>query len=279
MYNVFATDPKWWGSPDRGSVPLGWTLSPALHKLGPVILDFLAETKTLNDDIIGAPSGVGYIYPSTWAPDRLRDFAALTGQYLEATSDAFGAPISAINVIGDPCEGGGYKQGCKGLMKPNKTSLAPILAQQAVDGIFWYVTWQYVRRFKAVALDKHIRCRYTFGAGYSGWHDIEWDDTTAKPIVGGRLSLWGESIAGTMLGVRPLVEQLKLQLFTGKISTKTDRSDGYSLIPVHAWSHNVSDVRAVAEALTESGHFEIVTPTQLLSMIRTNVNPPLFSET
>ena len=47
-----------------------------------------------------------------------------------------------------------------------------------------------------------------------------------------------------------------------------------SLIPVHAWSHNVSDVVAVAAALEATGHFEVVTPTALLKAVAQNVIPP-----
>lgn len=59
MYNAFATQPSWWGSPARGSVPLGWTLSPGLVELGPVILNYIARTASANDDLIAAPSGIG----------------------------------------------------------------------------------------------------------------------------------------------------------------------------------------------------------------------------
>jgi hypothetical protein len=59
LYNAFPTQPSWWGSPDRGSVPLGWTLSPGLVELGPVILNYIARTATANDDLIAAPSGIG----------------------------------------------------------------------------------------------------------------------------------------------------------------------------------------------------------------------------
>jgi hypothetical protein len=38
LFNNFVTDPNnWWGSPARGQVPLGWTLSPALVDLGPAV--------------------------------------------------------------------------------------------------------------------------------------------------------------------------------------------------------------------------------------------------
>jgi len=256
MYNAFARQATWWGSPDRGSVPLGWTVSPALHELGPVILDYLADTKTSNDDIVGAPSGVGYIYPSTWPAGPMADFATLTGRSLSATAKAYGSAVSAVNVIGDPCKGGVYVNHCPGLQAPNVTSLAPLLARPEIDGVFWY----------------------TFGAGYSGWHDTLWDSATKKPIIGARLSLWGEGKTGTMLGVKPMVTELSAQLLTGKISRSSTSANGYSLIPVHAWSHNVTDVRAVAEALEATGFFEIVTPSTLLANVRGNVKPPSVRE-
>jgi len=67
MYNAFATQQNWWGSPDRGTVPLGWTLSPGLVELGPVILNYLSRTATANDDLIAAPSGVGLVHTTLYA--------------------------------------------------------------------------------------------------------------------------------------------------------------------------------------------------------------------
>ena len=52
----------WWGSPDRGKVRLGWTLSPALVELGPVVLEYMRKTMSENDDFVGAPSGVGFAF-------------------------------------------------------------------------------------------------------------------------------------------------------------------------------------------------------------------------
>jgi len=46
-----------------------------------------------------------------------------------------------------------------------------------------------------------------------------------------------------------------------------DAAKGYSLIPVHAWSHNVTGVVAVAKALEATGNFEVLTPTELLAAV------------
>ena len=264
LFNAFPTGASWWGSPARGAVPLGWTLSPGLVALGPVVLHYLARTRTRNDDLVAAPSGIGYAYPSEWAAAPQRDFAALTGEALTRTSAALGgaAPggMRVVNVIGDPCVGGSYVPGCTGLWAPNMTALAPLLARPEVDGVFFY----------------------TYGAGYSGWSGTRWSAPVGggagkarrrKPVVGGRVSLWGEAASGTMLGVRPLVARLRALLAAGKISTDAGDADGYSLVPVHAWSHNVSDVALAARLLAATGDFEVVTPTALMQSVAANVAP------
>ena len=252
MFNNFATDTThWWGSPDRGKVKLGFTLSPALVEVGPVILEYLRRTKTDNDDFVGAPSGVGYIYPSVWPADKIAEFGTLTDLYMNKTSAAADHVVNTVNVIGDPCVGGTYIPGCKGLVSPNMSSLEPLLAQPSVDGVFWY----------------------TFGAGYAGWSDTMWSPTTKKPVVGARYSLWGEAKAGTMLGVKPLIFNMEKQLLERKIGIDPTQKNGYSLISVHAWSHNVTDVLQVATALEATGKFEVVTPSTLMASVIQHVAP------
>ena len=177
----------------------------------------------------------------------------VAGEGAHGCSGASGRTVNTINVIGDPCIGGTYVPGCKGLDAPNMSSLDPLLAQPSIDGIFWY----------------------TFGAGYSGWSGTEWSKTTKKPVVGGRLSLWGEAKTGSMLGVGPIILNMIKLLLLGKITTDPSLADGYSLIPVHAWSHNVSDVVEGATKLAATGDFEIVTPSELMAAVIKNVAPAM----
>eukprot|EP01044_Picomonas_judraskeda_P012838 COSAG03_NODE_1880_length_3396_cov_33.248408_5_plen_145_part_00 len=135
------------------------------------------------------------------------------------------------------------------------SAIAPILSQPNVDGMFWY----------------------TFGAGYSGWSGTEWhtsDGQRFKPVIGGRASLWGEGTSGSMLGVTPLIKLMERLLMEQKINTDATSADGYSLFPVHAWSHNVTDVVTVSERLEATGFFETVTPSELLQAVAQNVKPP-----
>jgi len=73
---------KLWNDPGRGSVPMGWTLSPAMLDAMPGALNYLWQSSTNNDNLISGPSGYGYTYPNTW-PDQnaLNQFVAKTEDY------------------------------------------------------------------------------------------------------------------------------------------------------------------------------------------------------
>jgi hypothetical protein len=62
--------PQKWLDANRGKVPIGWTLSPALVEVAPLILAYFRRTATANDVLVSGPSGLGYTYPQFW-PARL----------------------------------------------------------------------------------------------------------------------------------------------------------------------------------------------------------------
>lgn len=49
-----------WENPDRGIIPINWTISPALPDLGPGLLNYYYKTATPNDFFASGPSGLGY---------------------------------------------------------------------------------------------------------------------------------------------------------------------------------------------------------------------------
>ena len=184
-------------------------------------------------------SGLGYVYPATWHEAKFNIFARMTGEYLSETFLALGndnQKRGPLNIIG-----------AGNLASPNMSALQPLLQQDSVEGLFWY----------------------TFGAGYSGWNGTIFDRKSKKPVIGGRISLWGNASSGTMLGVNPMIEYFKMQLKKGIINTNASDVNGYSLVPVNVWSHTVDDVVKVAKALEQTGNFEIITPTTLLDEVRT----------
>ena len=52
----------------RAPSQVGWTLSPGLAFVAPSALAHVAASRTANDELVAGPSGVGYIFPTTW-PD------------------------------------------------------------------------------------------------------------------------------------------------------------------------------------------------------------------
>ena len=74
---------KLWDNPDRGKVPIGWTLSPAMLDAMPGVLRYYHASATANDALLSGPSGYGYTYPNSWTNQpQLDQFAARTESYL-----------------------------------------------------------------------------------------------------------------------------------------------------------------------------------------------------
>src|ERR1051326_7976580 len=51
---------KLWRDQARGSLPIGWTLSPVLMQAAPALAHYYRFTATPNDELIAGPSGAGY---------------------------------------------------------------------------------------------------------------------------------------------------------------------------------------------------------------------------
>ena len=86
-----------------------------------------------------------------------------------------------------------------------------------------------------------------------------------KVRIRGRVSLWGDGDKGTTLGVKPMISRL---LSMPRVSSSPD---GYSIIPVHVWSHSYADVLTIATALEASGGVDVVLPSELISRLEENV--------
>lgn len=73
-----------WDTPERGKIPVGWTVNPALIDAAPGILNYLYDTATVNDALIAGPSGLGYVYPNGWGrQDDLGAWVAQTDDYMK----------------------------------------------------------------------------------------------------------------------------------------------------------------------------------------------------
>ncbi len=72
-----------WNNSARGSLPLGWTISPVLLQAAPSLAAYYASTATASDELIAGPSGAGYMFPSFWPPQNLPAFLEQTGQLMQ----------------------------------------------------------------------------------------------------------------------------------------------------------------------------------------------------
>jgi hypothetical protein len=52
-----------WADPARGTIPLGFTVSPWLQVMAPEIYDYYAQSLKPDEVLVDAPSGAGYVYP------------------------------------------------------------------------------------------------------------------------------------------------------------------------------------------------------------------------
>lgn len=73
----FAANPRWFGSPARGRIPLGFGLPPTIVDLAPDALgwfyDQAARTAAGSDRFVVGPSGAGYFFPSQYPAAALRE--------------------------------------------------------------------------------------------------------------------------------------------------------------------------------------------------------------
>jgi hypothetical protein len=224
LLNDFATGSDWWGSPDRGRTNVGWTLTPALSELAPVIMDYLYATAANgsepglpgHDYFVAAASGVGYIYPDLLTPAALAEYTPLTGAYMANSG------MRVVNVLAE---------------NYSPAAAASYLAQPNIDGVLWY--------------------------DYDSYSELQGNITffNGKPVIGGRFQLWD----GAFMNTSELILALLAQPKTPNVAA------GYSLVPVHVWSNNVTEVAQVADALAAAGGFQVVTPDVFVNLITANI--------
>ncbi len=82
-----------WEDPVRGSIPIGWTISPSLVQVAPSLAAYYMQTASPNDELIAGPSGEGYMLPSDWPGEYLQAFLKLSGGLMQAMK------LSVIEVL------------------------------------------------------------------------------------------------------------------------------------------------------------------------------------
>lgn len=151
LLNNFATGPAWWGSPQRGTIPMGWTLSAALPQVAAPVATRLYGQATVRggpgsacDVFVAGPSGAGYAYPDLMDDEALAKFAAAS------RSAARAAGLGVVNVLGS-----------------TYTASAATAMAEGMDGVMWY------------EFDP-----------YDGLHGSISFSPQGVPIIGARFMLW-----------------------------------------------------------------------------------------
>jgi hypothetical protein len=86
---VSQTTPTLWDDPNRGKLPLMWSISPVLAERVPMAMDYRRESATANDYFAAADNGAGYLMPGmlqaprplSGLPDGLDAWAAHNKPY------------------------------------------------------------------------------------------------------------------------------------------------------------------------------------------------------
>ena len=207
-------------SPQRGAIAVGWSYSPAMAVLAPTLLDAVRRNLSANDSLSAGPSGAGYAYPSQFLRPAQ---AAAFGRVTAELMRRSGQRL--VNVIG---------------VSPTVESLEALVEQAQVDAVVYF----------------------TFGAarmGYAGLHgNVAY--LKGKPVVGARLSLWGDAASGDKVGVDGLAAELK--------TLPKDPADpnSYSVI-VSELGNGYAELVRAARLLEDAGGFEVVLPEVLMERL------------
>ena len=79
MQHVMKMD---WDNPIRGTVPIGWTVSPLAVDFDPIMLNHYWNSATSNDCLVSGPSGAGYSHIESWNSANLAALTRVSDSYL-----------------------------------------------------------------------------------------------------------------------------------------------------------------------------------------------------
>lgn len=139
---------KFWAAAPRGTMPMGWTVSPLAVDLDPAMLNYYWSTATTADCLVSGPSGAGYAHINRWSDANIDKFAKVSGPYLQraglrvitvwdrvnsTVADAFARRCP--NLLGLADEGGEYSAVNKGLRTIKLTPAYVSSVKEMVSGI------------------------------------------------------------------------------------------------------------------------------------------------
>jgi hypothetical protein len=94
-----------WNNPNRGRVNLGWTISPSLSELAPVLYEKYVDNCLTTPDgrnvLIAGPSGRGYYLPGRYPDADLDTANTLLNRYMKqaCASSTSSMQTTAITIL------------------------------------------------------------------------------------------------------------------------------------------------------------------------------------
>ena len=151
LLNDFSTNPNWYGSPNRGQVDIGWTMSPAMCELAPAVLkhfyDNAANNPNGQDYFIAGPSGLGYNFPNL--SPSITSATALLNEYMGK------ADLNIVNILGT---------------SNDEAYMAPYLLQPNIDALFYYDYFNYSALNGSITF---VNNKPIIGSRYNFWDGFE----------------------------------------------------------------------------------------------------------
>ncbi len=160
LLKEFYGQPKAYGSPNRGQVSIGWSISPALSELGPTLMKYFYDkatnTATVKDYFVGSTSGLGYMNPDLFP--NLQASADLTSKFMKK------ADLNILNIIGT---------------KYNTDDMKKYLGQDNIDAVFYYKYDNYAGLNGAIYT---VDNKLVIGARYRLWDGFDNASTLANKL-------------------------------------------------------------------------------------------------
>jgi hypothetical protein len=226
-----------WSDSARGSIPIGWTISPVLMQAAPSLVAYYASTATANDELLAGPSGAGYIYPSLWPTKNLPAFLELTGQLMQQMN------LSVLEILDSTVLGSSGQKLVEGMLEIDLE-----LAQAFFDE---YLQQQFVQALAPYGVRGLLSS--------SGTSSPQWKHVDGMPIyrnLGNVNTLSGVTGAS---GVNDVVSMIT------KAAATLQQRPLFLNAYIIAWNMTPSDLKQVVQQLGSA--YAIVTPGTLLAMI------------
>jgi hypothetical protein len=213
--NFFRGSQSYWGNPDRGKIPFGWSCCFAhLAQLCPEAIDYATTTRMPNDSFI--EWGGGYYFPDRFGLDRVNRWDLLAEHARHTWSLMKKTDCRIIGFNFKSCESADARKACEVFAAQTRATAGSASASPDA-GLLAILIFQY--------------SAYEAGAGKVFW--VKDGDGHELPVITARYSIWEHANNRERAGTPAKVAR-EIRQTVAKRSTSEGHS--YDWVIVHAWS-------------------------------------------